>query len=72
MRDEHECSHEQEQHRGAVLRIAVDLARHSHQTQQPCRLQQPDQGRRLKQATVATLAHHAHYYLITTSLLLHY
>ena len=49
VRDEGERGHEEDEDGRAVLRVAVDLARHAHQPQQPRSLQQPDQGRRLKQ-----------------------
>ena len=49
VRDEGERGHEEDEDGRAVLRVAVDLARHAHQPQQPRRLQQPDQGRRLQE-----------------------
>lgn len=46
--DQRERGHEQQQHGRAVLRVPVDLPRHPHQSQQPGRLQQTDQGGRLQ------------------------
>lgn len=44
MRRQREGGHEQQQDGGAVLGVAVDLARHPHQPQEPRRLEQADEG----------------------------
>ena len=51
VRDEDERGHEQQKHGGAVLRVAVQLPRDPHQSQQPSRLEQTDQRRRLPVST---------------------
>ena len=52
--DESEGCHQQQQHGGTVLGVAVQLACYAHQSQQPRRLQQPDQRRRLSCRTRST------------------
>lgn len=46
--NEREGSHEEQEHCGPILRVAVDFAGYPHQAQQASGLQQTDQGRRLK------------------------
>ena len=48
MGDERERGHEEDEDGGAVLRVAIDLPRHTHQAEEAGRLEQPDQRRRLK------------------------
>ena len=43
MGDERKDAHEQHEHGRAVLRVAVQLAGHSHQSQETGRLQEPDE-----------------------------
>jgi len=57
VRDEDERGHEQQQHGGAVLRVAVELARDAHQPQQARRLEQTDQRRRLSHTTPPSTHH---------------
>lgn len=59
--DQRERGHQQQQHGRSVLRVPVDLARHTDQPQQPGGLQQPDERGGLltyeKNKTIATDAH---------------
>lgn len=48
VRHQRERGHQQQQHGRTILRVTVDLPRHSHQPQQSRCLQQPDQRRRLQ------------------------
>ena len=48
VRDQREARHQQQQLGGAVLRVAVELTRDAHQSQEARRLQQADQRRRLQ------------------------
>ena len=49
VRDEGEGGHEEDEDRGAVLGVPIDLARDADQSEQPRGLQQSYQGRRLQE-----------------------
>ena len=51
MSNEGEGGHEEDEDGGAVLRVPVDLARHSHEPEQSGSLEQADERRRLKKGT---------------------
>jgi len=70
--DQRERGHQQEQHRGAVFRIPVDLPRHPDQPQQPGGLQQTDERRGLQSLSIATGGDVGRYYgLIITVIATH-
>ena len=48
MGDEREGGHEQDEDRGAVLRVPVDLPGHPDQAEETRRLEQPDERRGLQ------------------------